>query len=132
MKGLISAMALMVWATLAGAQQDQFEGVIGGQIQAFRADDVSTAFGYATPGIQSMFRTPENFGRMVEQGYPMVWRPESVEFLSARKMELGWMQEILVTDGDGRLHKLAYLMVETADGWKIGGVQLLTAPEVGV
>ena len=131
MKVLSLAAALVALAASASAQQEVFPSVIGNQIEAFRADDVETAFDFAAPGIQSMFGTPDNFGRMVQQGYPMVWRPGSVEYLGARQTDYGWMQEILVTDAEGRLHKLAYLMVETAAGWKIGGVQVLTAPEVG-
>lgn len=126
------AIATVLATTLSTpAQQEEFPDIIGSQIEAFRADDFATAFTFAAPGIQGMFRNPDNFGRMVQQGYPMVWRPGSVEYLGARPAGPGWMQEILITDADGRLHKLAYLMVETADGWKIGGVQVLTAPEVG-
>ncbi|TFL19982.1 DUF4864 domain-containing protein [Jannaschia formosa] len=132
MRRILFAAAFAALCTPALAQEDAFEGVIGRQIEAFRADDFATAFTFASPGIQGMFRTPENFGRMVRQGYPMVWRPESVEFLSARPEGPGWRQEVLVRDGDGRLHKLAYTMVETAEGWKIAGVQLLRAPEIGV
>lgn len=128
--GFAAALALLVSAG-ASAQQDVFPDVIGGQIDAFLADDVETAFGFAAPGIQSMFGTPGNFGRMVQQGYPMVWRPESVDYLGAQLTQRGWMQEILVTDTDGRLHKLAYLMVETPMGWKIGGVQVLTGADAG-
>lgn len=131
MKAFILAAGLALGATGAVAQQDVFPGVIGAQIEAFQADDVATAFTFAAPGIQGMFRSPDNFGRMVQQGYPMVWRPSSVEYLGARPEGPGWMQEVLMSDAEGRLHKLAYFMVETADGWKIGGVQLLTAPEVG-
>ncbi|PWJ16259.1 DUF4864 domain-containing protein [Jannaschia seohaensis] len=124
-----AAFAALCWPALA--QQDAFKGVIGAQIEAFRADDFDTAFTFASPGIQGMFRTPDNFGRMVRQGYPMVWRPERVEYLGAQREGPGWRQEILVTDMEGRLHKLAYTMVETPEGWKIAGVQLLRAPEVG-
>ncbi|GIT91242.1 hypothetical protein JANAI62_16970 [Jannaschia pagri] len=131
MKQLCAAVFFAFAPIAAVAQQDAFAGVIEGQIEAFLADDMETAFGFAAPGIQSMFRTPETFGRMVQQGYPMVWRPDTVEYLSARQTERGWMQDILITDASGRLHRLAYLMLETADGWKIGGVQVVTAPDVG-
>ncbi|MGB3553694.1 MAG: DUF4864 domain-containing protein [Jannaschia sp.] len=131
MRALILAAGIALWTGAATAQQDAIQDVIGDQITAFRADDFDAAFDHAAPGIRGMFGTSENFGRMVREGYPMVWRPGSVEYLPARQSGVGWMQEVLVTDADGRLHKLAYLMVQTPDGWKIAGVQLLTAPEVG-
>lgn len=131
MRRLLLAAALAALAAPVLGQQDAIRGVIDGQIDAFRADDFATAFTFAAPGIQGMFGTPDNFGRMVRQGYPMVWRPETVEYLGAREVGPGWRQEVLVTDGDGRLHKLAYTMIETASGWKIAGVEILAAPEVG-
>ncbi|WP_371156386.1 DUF4864 domain-containing protein [Jannaschia sp. 2305UL9-9] len=130
MKAFVAGLLMIAGA--AHADETAIQGVIDGQMTAFLAEDVDTAFGYAGPGIRSMFGTPDNFGRMVAQGYPMVWRPANVEFLTTRQTGAGWRQDVLVTDAEGRLHKLAYTMIETADGWKIAGVQVLTAPEVGV
>lgn len=130
MKALLAGFLIVAGA--AAADEAAIQSTIDSQMDAFQANDVDAAFGFAGPGIQAMFGAPDVFGQMVEQGYPMVWRPSEVEFLSARETDLGWTQEVLVTDSAGRLHKLSYLMVETAGGWKIAGVQLLTAPEVGV
>jgi hypothetical protein len=126
------AIALTLLAGAAQADESAIQGVIDRQLDAFRADDFATAFTFAAPTIQGMFGTPGNFGRMVMQGYPMVWRPATVEYLGAEPSARGWSQDVLVTDAAGRLHKLRYMMVETDAGWKIAGVQLLTAPEVGV
>ena len=63
----------------AAAQQAEIEGTISSQIEAFKADDFDQAFTYATPTLQRLFRSPQNFERMVTQGYPMVWRPAEVE-----------------------------------------------------
>jgi hypothetical protein len=131
MRRLILAAAIAMLPLTAAAEPDALQGVIEGQIAAFQSDDFETAFTFAAPGIQGMFRTPDNFGRMVRQGYPMVWRPSRVEYLEARPEGPGWRQEVLVTDAEGRLHKLAYSMVQTEAGWRIAGVQLLAAPEVG-
>jgi hypothetical protein len=130
-RNILAVAFAAVLALPAWADPDVFQGVIGEQISAFQADDFATAFTFASPGIQGMFRTPENFGLMVRQGYPMVWRPERVEYLEARRDGSGWRQEVLITDADGRLHKLAYEMVETPAGWRIAGVRILAAPEVG-
>lgn len=129
MKRLIAAILLA--AGSAQADEGAIRDVIGSQIDAFQADDFETAFTYAAPNIRGMFGTSENFGAMVRRGYPMVWQPDVVEYLGARDNGATWRQEILVTDGAGRLHKLAYMMIETPVGWKIAGVQILAAPEVG-
>lgn len=132
MKGFLAAAATLLTMGAAQADEGAIRGVIGAQIDAFKSDDSVTAFDYAAPNIRGMFGTAGNFGTMVRQGYPMVWKPGTVEFLGARGDGAVWQQEVLITDGVGRLHKLRYTMVETPEGWKIAGVQILQAPEVGV
>lgn len=124
-------LAALIMGGPAAADPGAIQGVIDQQIDAFRADDFETAFTYAAPGIRSMFGTPSNFGRMVRQGYPMVWRPESVEYLDAAPRGPGWEQDVLVTDSSGRIHRLRYSMVQTQNGWRIAGVSLLRTPDVG-
>jgi len=106
------------------------ESTIRGQIDAFLADDFTRAFTYASPLIQGMFGTPENFGAMVSQGYPMVHRPTSVRMLEQREVSGQLYQRIMVTDQSGATHMLDYQMIQTGEGWQINGVQLL--PSVGV
>lgn len=126
-------LAAVLAAAAGGAEADPaaVQGVIGAQIEAFRADDFAGAFGYAGPGIVRMFRTPENFGRMVRQGYPMVHRPAVVEFGRSEAVGADWAQEVTIEDAQGGLHRLIYRMTETAEGWRIAGVSLVTLPEVG-
>ena len=112
-------------ATGAFAQSAEIEANISAQIQAFQADDFATAFTFASPNIQNLFRTPENFGAMVRNGYPMVWRPADVRFLELREIAGALWQKVMITDGDGRVHILDYQMVPLESGWKINGVQLL-------
>jgi Domain of unknown function (DUF4864) len=106
------------------------EGVIQNQITAFQADDFATAFAFASPNIKGIFQTPENFGAMVAQGYPMVYRPDAVRMLELRRVAGNLWQRVMVTDQAGRTHLLDYMMIETADGWQINAVQLL--PQAGV
>ncbi|MEL6102644.1 MAG: DUF4864 domain-containing protein [Pseudomonadota bacterium] len=112
------------------AQGNEIEGVISSQIEAFKADDFAKAFSFASPGIQGIFRTPENFGRMVAQGYPMVWRPAEVQYLDLSDQAGNLRQTVQITDAQGQVYLLAYYMIETRDGWKINGVQILQAPGV--
>lgn len=131
MRNWVLAAVLAVGMVSAVAAQDtEIEGVIGSQIEAFQADDFVGAFEFAHPSIRNIFRTPENFGRMVTEGYPMVWRPAEVTYLELRDVGGDLWQKVQIVDSDGAVHLLDYRMVQTPEGWKINGVQLLEAPGV--
>lgn len=127
---LCLSLILPGWAATA---QDgpAIEGVISDQMEAFRADDFATAFTFASPGIRSMFGTPERFGAMVTSGYPMVHRTAEVTFLDLREVGGRWWQKVLIRDGSGTFHTLDYQMVRTKNGWQINGVRILQAAQVG-
>ncbi len=125
MRRLLLAVSLSAGlATGAFAQSAEIEANIAAQIQAFKADDFATAFTFASPNIQNFFGTPENFGTMVRNGYPMVWRPADVRFLELREVAGALWQKVMITDGNGQVHVLDYQMVQQENGWKINGVQL--------
>jgi hypothetical protein len=130
----ILALVLGFWiaATAAAAQDsDAIEDVIGSQLEAFNNRDVSEAWQYASPNIKRLFGSSDNFGMMVQRGYPMVWDNADVRFLELRDVAGNLWQKVIVRDAQGGLHILDYQMVETAEGWQINGVQLLPAPDVG-
>lgn len=106
-------------------------GVIADQITAFAADDFATAFGYASPGIRGIFGTPERFGQMVREGYPMVWRPSDVDYLELRQDNGSVVQEVLIRDAAGVAWLLDYDMVRSGSGWQIDGVRIRPAPALG-
>ena len=107
------------------AQGNEIEGVISSQIEAFKADDFATAFTFAHPRIQGIFRNPGNFGRMVTQGYPMVWRPADVRYFPLREENGFTFQDVEIVDQQGQIFVLEYSMAQTADGWRIAGVRIL-------
>ena len=129
---LVLCLALGLTAP-ARAQSDpsSVETVIQGQIDAFLADDFETAFTFASPGIKRMFGTPENFGRMVRQGYPMVWRPAEVTFLGRETAGASILQRVQIVDGNGTVHVLEYRMSPGDGGWQIAGVRILEAAQLG-
>lgn len=134
MIGRMTALAAALWilAAPAHAQEDGvLEGVIERQIEAFRADDFAEAFTYASPMIRGIFGTPERFGNMVMNGYPMVWRPSDMRFLDRRVEDGRVYQQLSVRGPSGRYHVLDYQMVETPEGWQINGVRVLPAADVG-
>ena len=110
------------------AQQAEIEGTISSQLEAFKVDDFDRAFTFATPSLQELFQNPQNFERMVTGGYPMVWRPGEVRFLELEEVGDAMFQKVQITDAKGMMHLLLYRMEETADGWRIGGVQILKMP----
>ncbi|MEM7599218.1 MAG: DUF4864 domain-containing protein [Pseudomonadota bacterium] len=123
---LISAFSMAISTGHAKANDD-VRSVISSQIDAFLADDFVTAFDFASPMIQGMFGTPERFGAMVRNGYPMVWRPSDVQFLSTDERGGAVFQNVMVKDAGGKLFLLEYEMIETESGWLINGVRVQEA-----
>ena len=128
---MLASVLSSVLALPANAQEAPIQETIQSQIQALQADDFAGAFSYASPTIKGMFGTPENFGAMVKQGYPMVYRPAEVQMMDLREVAGNLWQRVRITDQAGAGWLLDYMMVETAEGWQINAVQILPAPDVG-
>jgi Domain of unknown function (DUF4864) len=112
-------------APLAPADAAAIRQVIEEQIQAFKRDDGSSAFAYASPMIQGKFQTPENFMAMVRTAYPQVYRPRTVEFQDLADSAQGPIQEVIVVGPDGVPVMALYIMEREADGsWRINGCYL--------
>ena len=122
----LSALAIPVFA-----QEGPIQQTIQSQIDAFQADDFARAFTFASPNIKGLFGTPERFGAMVKNGYPMVYRPSGVQMLDLREIAGNLWQRVRVIDQTGAAYFLDYMMVETEEGWQINAVQVLPAPDVG-
>lgn len=96
--------------------------VINAQIEAFKADDLDTAFSFASPTIRKLFGSAERFGRMVKRSYPMVWRPAQVRFGAFSDDSGRRVQTVYFTDDTGSVFEALYDMLETDTGWQINGV----------
>ncbi len=129
--GLYAVLTAACLALPAQAQEAPIQTTIQSQLDAFMADDFVTAFSFASPMIKGIFGTSDNFGTMVQQGYPMVSRHGAVQMLELRTVAGNLWQRVMITDNSGRTHLLDYQMIETADGWQINAVQLLPAQDVG-
>jgi Domain of unknown function (DUF4864) len=129
--GLYAVVFAAVLSLPAAAQEEPIRNTIQSQINAFQADDFAQAFTFASPTIKQMFGTPENFGAMVKQGYPMVYRPAEVQMMDLREVAGNLWQRVRITDQAGAGWFLDYMMIETAEGWQINAVQILPAPDVG-
>lgn len=115
----------------AGGAEEAIRDVIARQIEAFKADDFETAFGFASPAIKRMFGTPARFGQMVQSGYPMVWRPAQVRFAGLSAGRDAMIQGVVITDAAGGVHLIEYHMVEDAEGWRINGVLVRRPGDAG-
>ena len=125
----------LVTLPLAAVAQDAgdstaIEAVISDQLADFNARDVPGAWEHASPTIQGMFGTPETFGTMVENGYPMVWDNSDARFFELREEAGALRQKVMIEDPQGRAWILDYEMIELPEGWKINGVQGLPAPDL--
>ena len=133
MHSVLSFVIFILFSTpiYAGPKED-VQATISLQLEAFLKDDFDTAFTFASPSIRSRFGTPQNFGQMVQRGYPMVWRPQKFNFLEHRKDPAGRAQDIQIIDQSGNVHYLRYFLIDTKKGWKISGVQFLDPSEYSV
>jgi hypothetical protein len=136
MRPMIFALILTVLSPVALPAQEpanpSIEAIIKNQIAAFQADDFVRAFTFASPDIKNIFGTAQNFGVMVQRGYPMVHHPKSVRMLDLREVNGRYWQRVMIVDNAGATHMLGYEMIETSEGWQINAVQILPQSGVGV
>jgi len=132
MRNLMLTTALICGTAVSAQAPDTLiRYVIRQQFEAFKADDVETAFTFASPMIEQMFGTPERFGQMVQNGFPMVWRPADVTFGGLTQRDGRTVQNVVIKDQAGTIHVLEYEMIETSAGWEINGVRFLRPGELG-
>ena len=121
-----------LWFTPAWSDEGEIQTTIQLQIEAFQRDDLVGAFEYASPNIQTIFKSSKRFGLMVQRGYPMVYRPSDIKFLELETIEGEFWQKVRIQDQQGRFHVMAYRMISLDGKWLINGVQLLPSEEIGV
>ncbi len=133
---IVLALMFLLMASAAQAQSPgdraAIETVITRQLDAFRQDDAQAAFAQASPMIQHMFGTPENFIAMVAHGYPPVYRPRQTTFGPLELQADQFIQKVEIVGPDGASYLALYAMERQPDGsWKIGGCQLTESESLG-
>jgi len=133
---ILAMLAIVIGSTMPHRAQaeepaDGIQAVIEQQIADFQRDDVTAAFMHAAPSIQAIFGSPETFGTMVRQRYPMIWRPARHEMLKLLNTPAGFVQVVLFEDVNGKLHEAGYLMQPFEGEWRINGVRLRALPGIG-
>lgn len=100
--------------------------IIEGQLIAFQNDDAEAAFAFASPGIQTQFKTPAMFMQMVKTAYKPVYRPRSVIFEEMTIIEGFLTQPVLLMSTEGVPVRALYVMEKQPDSsWKINGCFLV-------
>jgi hypothetical protein len=131
--------ALLVLAVLLGfsgpaaafseADRAAVESVISRQLDAFLADDATTAYSFAAPNITARFPNEAIFMEMVRQGYQPVYRPASRAFGELEETAGGLAQSVDIVDGNGEEWTALYTLERQPDGsWKITGCYLVKKP----
>ena len=135
------ALGLLAWAALlspmaqaevSAEDRQSVQAVVQGQLNAFAADDAAGAFSFAAPNIRDMFGSAENFMAMVQQAYPVVYRPAALVFLMPQEVEAGLLQAVQMRDRSGKSWLAVYtLQRQPAAGWLISSCVLVAVRSVG-
>ena len=122
------ALATAPSAAAAVAPEDvqSIQKVVRAQLDAFAADDAKLAFSFAAPNIRTLFNTPESFLAMVRKGYPVVYRPASVLFLTPKALDAEVVQPVHMRDSQGGAWLVMYTLRRQADAsWRISSCVLV-------
>ena len=125
-----SATAIAQVPEVSDNDSQAIRQVITAQLAAFRHDDATEAFSYASPAIRAQFGTAERFMSMVRNQYQPVYRPGAIAFGTVEKIHDVITQQVVLLDQEGRSVQAFYPMEQQPDGsWRIAGCYL--APATG-
>ena len=131
LKSLLASVLASCLLTVARAQLTEksaqaIKETVQAQLAAFAADDADLAFSYAAPAIRDMFQTPAKFMAMVQQTYPVVYRPATVLFMAAKDLDSALVQPVRMWDQGGNSWLATYRLERQTDGrWLINGCVLV-------
>ena len=136
---VVLALAFMLLALMLPAQaqteEQAWQAVVSGQIEAFRAGDGEAALGFAGAGFRQQFSDPEVFlAAIVATGYGPIMGSRSHSFgPSTRLSETLVTQVVQLVGEDGSLYEAFYQMRHEPDiGWRVAGVVLRKQPGIGI
>jgi len=111
--------------TLPAMEWKSIQKVIGDQLRALKAGDGTKAMTFAAPGIRDQFGTPENFLRMVREGYAPLLEARYTQFLEGALIEGAVIQPLRLVLPDDTVVVALYEMQRQPDGrWRIAGCVL--------
>ena len=124
-KSLFTIMLAMSLLSAASAQLNEttaeaVKNTVQAQLNAFANDDADLAFSYAAPSILAIFETPQNFMAMVQDAYPVVYRPAKLLFLAAAGTSSAVVLPVKMWDQEGQSWMATYKLERQKDGrWLI-------------
>ena len=111
--------------TLSASEWKTIRKVIDDQLRALKAGDGATAMTFAAPGIREQFGTPDNFLRMVREGYAPLLDARYRQFLEGALIEGAVIQPLRLVLPDETVLVALYQMQRQPDGrWRIAGCVL--------
>jgi hypothetical protein len=124
---LLSFNACAHQMELTVADGAAIRSVIERQLEAFRREDATGAFAFASPEIQAKYGTPEYFMSIVKTFYEPVYRPRRTGgFTNLYVMDGQLTQPVLLVGPNGDFVMAFYTMQRQANGeWKILGCSLI-------
>ncbi|MFL2793902.1 MAG: DUF4864 domain-containing protein [Paracoccaceae bacterium] len=115
-------LKVAVFADEGGTVMEAVRYTISSQIDAFKDNDVKKAYTFAAPNIQAQFPSPDIFGLMVRNGYPIIWKPKSYKFTTFKDLGNRCIQRVLFQSYNGSLESYDYILEKNGSVWKIAGV----------
>ena len=101
--------------------------VVMQQLEAFRQDDFTTAYTFASVSVRQLFDRA-GFEQMVRGGYPEIAHSASATIDGSRRGDAGEIYLFIRILGDnGRAIEAVYELVVEGAGWRINGV--VTRPD---
>ena len=113
-------------ATFTPADEKSIRAVVEGQLAALAKDDATKAFSYAAPNVRKAIGTASRFLSMVQNDYPVVYRPASVAFLKPEADGDEVVQRVQMQDASGNAWLAIYsLQRQKGNLWRITGCAVI-------
>lgn len=112
----------------------EWQDVITGQIEAFRAHDAAGAFQYAAAPFQTAFPSAEAFfGTIIGSGYGPIMESTAHSFGDFAQLDDTHIaQEVMLTAKDLTRFEAIYVLTKEEKGWRVSGVQLAKTPGISI
>ena len=110
---------------LSSSDRLKIQRVISLQLKAFARNDEALAFSYSTPETRQYFGSSRAFMEMVRDGYTVLFKNTSREFLEAAVIDGQVIQPLRIVARDGEALVALYTLERQPDQeWRIGSCEL--------
>ena len=124
--GMQALLAAAHAATFTPADEKSVRSVVEAQLAALAKDDAAKAFSYAAPNVRKAIGTASRFLSMVQNDYPVVYRPASVAFLKPEGDGDDVVQRVQMQDASGNAWLAIYsLQRQKGNLWRITGCAVI-------